>query len=405
MDIKQATSNNIEVNSSKVILDTCFLNEVIELNRLAWLNNGFICKDLYAPFVLEKDIDYLDDLRKRYKIVLIQAEKAGADQESIRIINQYRNKIVEAVKYYYNADLSKSSTIIRNLVKNVGNNPFAVAKLSESYAFPGNRSQELQLFRCRLGDPSKAYTAKDMLHLPYRLRAKAGNYRFSIPGNPSLYLSNSSYGCWIETGFAPDNVFNVSPVVLDGTQKVFNLAVSIRDFHFLNEFEVERVHCWLKLYMLTIATSYKIKEEGRTFKSEYVVSQALMMACKKLRYDGVVYYSKRVSDERFALCAINLALFVHYEGEYSPVVKHMKMDDAFSFTLFKRLNPSLKYKSYNLRAPHTGFITNIGSYERQYPYRETEFFEFDKYLFATWLDKPNGKGKDQIPWGVETDKK
>ena len=33
--------------------------------NLAWMNNGFICKDLYAPFVLDKDTDYLDDLKKK----------------------------------------------------------------------------------------------------------------------------------------------------------------------------------------------------------------------------------------------------------------------------------------------------------------------------------------------------
>ena len=32
--------------------------------RLTWLNNGFICKELYAPFILNKDCDYEDDLRK-----------------------------------------------------------------------------------------------------------------------------------------------------------------------------------------------------------------------------------------------------------------------------------------------------------------------------------------------------
>lgn len=39
---------------------------------LTWMNNGFICKDLYAPFVLDKDSDYHDDLKKKYKIVLKQ---------------------------------------------------------------------------------------------------------------------------------------------------------------------------------------------------------------------------------------------------------------------------------------------------------------------------------------------
>ena len=52
---------------------------------LTWMNNGFISKDLYAPFVLEKDSDYIDDLKKKYKIVLQQAESAGADDESLKM--------------------------------------------------------------------------------------------------------------------------------------------------------------------------------------------------------------------------------------------------------------------------------------------------------------------------------
>ena len=65
--------------------------------------------------------------------------------------------------------------------------------LNNSYAFPGASKTEIQFFRCRIGNPSNAYEAKDMLHLPLKLRSKSGNYRFSIPGNPSLYLANSSY--------------------------------------------------------------------------------------------------------------------------------------------------------------------------------------------------------------------
>lgn len=96
-----------------------------------------------------------------------------------------------------------------------------------------------------------------------------------------MYLANSSYGCWIETGCPAEIDFNVSPILLEGNQRIFNLAISIRDFRCLNEFEKERVHCWLKLYLLTIATNYVIKEENRTFKSEYIISQSLMMACKR----------------------------------------------------------------------------------------------------------------------------
>ena len=366
--------------------------------RLSWLNNGFICKELSAPFFLSKDADYIKDLRKRFLLVKNQAEKAGADAESLKIIEKYRTKIIESLKYYYKADISRSNTIIYNLLKDIGEDPFAVNSLNDSYAFHGNVDGELQFFRCRQGNPSKAFKVKEMLYLPENMRAKSGNYRFSIPGNPSMYLANSSYGCWIETGFPADNDFNVSPVVLDGTQRIFNLAVTVRDFSRLNEFEESRVHFWLKLFMLSLATSYRIEEEGRTFKSEYLIAQSIMMACKKLGYDGVAYYSKRVDNELFALCAINLALFVNYEDE-GALINHMKMDDPFNFALYKKLDHSLKYKKYDLSSVSTGLITNIGNYTSQYPYRETEFFHFDQFLFYSWRDKTNAPKKDEMEWG------
>ncbi len=370
---------------------------------LSWLSNCFICRDLYAPFVIGRDSDYLSDLKKHYNIVLNQAKKAGADDDSLAVIKKYRRKILEALRSYYRADIAKSNTIIKNLVSDVGSDSFAVAKLNKSWAFPGNRSQELQFFRSRTGGPSSAYAAKDMLHLPKRLRSKTGSYRFSIPGSPSYYLANSSYGCWIETGCPSEDNFNVSPVVLDGTQKILNLAINVGDFSDMKGFDAERVHCWLKLFMLMIATSYRIDEADRTFKSEYIISQAIMMACKKLGFDGVAYYSRRVADDVFARCAINLALFVDYSGEYSPLIEHMKIDDSINYALYKKLLPSQNYRSYDLRSVDHAFKTDIGSCNRNYSYRETEFFEFDQYLFSTWQAEINGKGKDALPWGVPID--
>ncbi len=368
--------------------------------RLTWLKD-FFCRELYAPFKVDKDSEYREDLEKKYQIVKEQALKVNADDESVKVIEQFASGVLLAIDKYYQADLSEGNKIIYDLVNEIGEDPFAVNTLLNSEAFPGNKNNELQLYRSRNGSPTKGFKAKDMLHLPKSKRAISGNYRFSIPGNPSLYLANSSYGCWIETGCPPEIDFNVSPVILDGTQKIFNLAVSPWDFRCMNEFEENRVHTWIKLYLLSLATSYVISEEGRIFRSEYIVSQSIMMACKKLGYDGVAYYSKRVENERFALCAINLALFVNYSGEYSDLVNHMKMDDAFNYSIYKQFKYSLTYKPYELRSTYTGYITNIGSFDRQYPYNETKFYEFDKFLFTSWRDKPNNKGKDEIPWGVD----
>lgn len=223
--------------------------------------------------------EYLSHLRQ------IQ-DRQSMENPQILAIHQSIAKLLKA-------DISKCNAIIKNLIIDIGEDPFAVSPLKDSYAFPGQRDSELQLFRSRRGNPSQSFSATDMLYLPIELRSISGNYRFSIPGNPSMYLSNSSYGCWIETDFPAEIDFNVSPVILDGTQKIFNLAVSNRNFVSLNEFESNRVHCWLKLYLLSVATSYRIKEPKRTFKSEYIISQSIMMACKKLKCDGIAYYSKK----------------------------------------------------------------------------------------------------------------
>lgn len=42
--------------------------------RLTWLND-LICKELYAPFKIDKDIDYRNDLEQKYSKVMEQAKK------------------------------------------------------------------------------------------------------------------------------------------------------------------------------------------------------------------------------------------------------------------------------------------------------------------------------------------
>lgn len=368
-------------------------DHLMKINRL---NNGFITKEMRSPYVVEKDNEYLPCLEKLYKHVLAQATKAGADKKSLEIIRQYSSKILNALETYYMADIEQSNLIIRKLIEDVSSNPFAVSNLAESCAFPKSRNGEIQFYRCRIGNPTCDFSAKDLLHLPRSARSKAGNYRFSIPGNPSLYLANSSYGCWIETGFPSEIEFNVSPLLLDDSQKILNLAVYVRDFGNLNDLANDRVHCWLKLLMLTIASSFRIKEEGRCFRSEYIVPQLIMMSCKKIGLDGIAYFSTRVSDVAFARCAINLALFVEYEDEGSSLVRHMKIGDPTNYFLYKQLLPSIKQSDYELASINHPFITNIGKYENQHPYQETEFFEFDKYLFKTWSDQRHKAGKDDI---------
>ena len=366
------------------------------MSKLTWVKE-FIIKELYAPYEVEKDEDYYKDLRKKYKLLLDTAEKAGADVESLKIIKKYSDKVKESIRLYYDGSISRAHNVVRNLVKGCEGDALAINTITNSDAFPGVKGTEIQFFRARLSDDAKAFKAKEMLHLPLSMRGKTGNYRFSIPGIPSLYLGNSSYACWIELGCPPEYKFNVAPVVLEGNQKIFNLAVMSRSWWKRDELEESKVHCWLKLLILMMATSYTVKESGRLFKSEYIVSQSIMLACKELGYDGVAYFSKRVNDEIFAYAAINLALFTPYQSnkKYSTVCEHIKIDDSFNYFMYKQLGAIYRNCRYDLRLDSTGIITNIGEYRvsRQFKYTFTDFCEFDKFLFASWSEK------DVIEWG------
>ena len=362
--------------------------------RLNWLDNNFIDRDLYAPFIVKSDVDYYDDLCKRYRTLLNDARNAGADLESLHIIKKYTRTIREALNEYYKGLISTSHTKVKNLIKDCMDESLAVDTLANSDAFGGVKGTEIQFFRARVSTSAIPYTAKEMLHLPFKMRGKTGNYRFSIPGVPSLYLGNSSYACWLELGRPAEHDFVVSPVLLDGEQRIFNLAVMNRDYHRLGEFKPDRVHTWLKLLILMIATSYRIEEEGRVFKSEYIISQSIMLACNELGLDGVAYYSKRVDDQMFSQAAINLALFAiyRYGNDYSGICEHIKIDDSFNYSLFRQLGQPSIYRGYDLRCMHTGFVNMIGNYKRQYEYQFTNFCEFDKFLFSGWE-------KDKIEFG------
>lgn len=111
-----------------------------------------------------------------------------------------------------------------------------------------------------------------------------------------------------------------------------------------------------------------------------------MLACKNVPYYGIAYYSKRVENDIFAnhVC-VNLAIFALYSGEpkVSDVCRDIKITESMNYEMFRNLNPSLKYKNTYLNVVDSRNPINIGEFKRQYPYRETEFYDFDVYLVAS----------------------
>ena len=89
-----------------------------------------------------------------------------------------------------------------------------------------------------------------------------------------------------------NNEFYVSAVYIDNDLKIFNLQYDFDDFNddlnnFLedkNNYNDQNIRCLnncIHLFVLYIVTTIRIKiEYDRKFKSEYIFSQLLMLACK-----------------------------------------------------------------------------------------------------------------------------
>lgn len=95
------------------------------MEKLSWVEK-IIVKELYAPYVVEKDEDYYKDLSKKFSMLNKLAEEAGADKESLAIIKNYTEKTKESIKSYYDGSISKAHRIIKNLVKGCENEKLAV---------------------------------------------------------------------------------------------------------------------------------------------------------------------------------------------------------------------------------------------------------------------------------------
>lgn len=187
--------------------------------------------------------------------------------------------------------------------------------------------------------------------------------------------------------------------MLNKDYEIINLATDIWVFLGAIESLKEQVdkEMMFKSYLLSQVTSYCINEDSRNFKSEYVISQLITLACKSNKIDGISYISKRVSTNEFGhnIC-MNLALFIPYEQDvkYSQnMISEMKIGTPINYAYFNKLkraplNLSIEPLPYELKQ---GAIA-IGDFENQIPYTETDFYDYDRYLRQITLKKIWNRG-------------
>ena len=381
--------------------------------------NGF-----QLPREIERDSDYVKDLHdylETYK-KYVCSELIGQCVENIeKNIEVNIQLIEECLSEYFKDNVSKAYTAIKNLlteyISKENGTPFVVATLNSNYAFRGSApkeirssiyskcdtmyeemlNHELTFFRTRIAKEN--IKGKDMLHIPFNKREMIKTQRFSISGIPCIYLSTSSYGCWIEMNRPDSKSFQVSSIKIPTDIKVLNLCIQqnlingkMAVIQNTKEWK-EAIQC-LEIFPLVIATSYHVKQNDRSFKSEYIIPQIVMQVCGELGIKGIAYLSKKVEDKYAYPYAVNLAIPIPSNdcSEYWDRIDDVEITEPVRFSDFlsdegQNKKSRKKYLSYSSEIYKDNYSNKIWLEEEAKKYIETEYAAFDEYVLEQEFKK------------------
>ena len=349
---------------------------------------------------MSRDCEYEHAVISKVKQFLKLFDGIGLDSSDKKTLDEYSDGILRTVHLKYEGQEDDAYCFIIECVDKIKQVEPYVCSLNQCPSFFGfypDAPLEAQLFRARIGDDFCTFEKEEMFHVPFDNRGKIETTRFSIPGVPCLYLSNTSYGCWVELERPVDQKLSVSPVIVTDEIRILNLSVSILDiFDFVDgssfQSEDERYQKFLeyiKIMVLVIASSYVVDEPERKFKSEYIIPQMIMKAARDNDIDGVVYYSKKVKSELYARTAVNVALYAEYNPYEdflysSKLANRVKIGKSYNFAMFQHLRKSVPYSMYRLLIDELNGRVYMSSGDRHYNYRDTVFHRFDEHIFANW---------------------
>lgn len=214
-----------------------------------------------------------------------------------------------------------------------------------------------------------------------------------------MYFGLTSYVCWLELGMPSDSDFNVSAYELPRDMRVLNLAIPQMLLNGLSNSDeyIRPMLSMIQVFPLVIATSFKLKESNRSFRSEYIISQLVMQCLSDFNIDGVAYISKQVqNDSSNYPYGINLAVpMKNNPGKlYSDFAEALPLTNPINFAEYNHLvNPSALARGYDM-----SFATLFDAHPLIYMgkvirYDNLLFSKLDDYLynetFKTLGQNPN----------------
>lgn len=272
--------------------------------------------------VLEKKLKAYAEYLKRPAFVY-EDELCDSVEEECKLILEALDNLIVGKEYLGDGIISQMLELFKE-------DPFLIGELDKSYSFRGVApfielhvdgyeqeygrmlDKELTFYRVRTkskDDHEKIISyVPDILHLPYKMKDKAGSMRFSSAGLPGLYLGTTTYICSKECNWNRESEDLYASVFIPNEEgkklKILNLTISqalingiCNRYHDDSNGRRRKLQIsMLKIFPLVIATSFSVNSEEKS-KNQYLLSQALMRVASKSGIDGIAYLSMKGEDE------------------------------------------------------------------------------------------------------------
>ena len=244
------------------------------------------------------DKDFREHLRtilNEYKKLLLELDKDARpeDWDSIVLsVNSSVQTINEIIRYYYDGQHSKAYMMLKGLMINKVPKIAMIMPEGQKY------------YRMRVMDSKKELSHKELFHIPFDKRGIVKTQRYSMPGLPCLYISDSVYGCWEEMGRPNLNQCYVSQLESQERLCLVDLTCPFLEDWLDAYGGKHRLHDVLPRIPIIIASMVKVKNDNDVFKPEYIIPQLIMEMVvnrnnkeRGLQTIGVYYTSVHNSDD------------------------------------------------------------------------------------------------------------
>lgn len=222
--------------------------------------------------------------------------------------------------------------------------------------FRMEQNQDNIYFKGRISD--QVLTKWDMFHIPFNKRYLISNQRYSLTGQPIIYLGKSVIDIVEELEVQDLSKLKVSSIQLASDMMLYDLRNNLSDdvtnisfdLFFERKGTVLRRENFFKIILSSVCSFRKKQElKGFSFCEEYVLPQLLAQVIKNKGYDGIVYYStKKFTQLTFSNEEINrefkLRNILEQDYEYKENVAlftKIDVDRVYDKVLFDKIDISV----------------------------------------------------------------